>query len=62
MSLIKKATVKKLVSIRNQLEKIEGELYAVGERDVVVVVQAAKRELSQPTLDVAVAQSEKDDD
>jgi hypothetical protein len=61
MSLIKKATVKKLVSIREQLEKIEGELYAVGERDVVQIVQAAKRELSQPTLDIAVASLEKDD-
>ena len=61
MSLIKKATVKKVVAIREQVEKIEGELYAVGERDVVQIVQAAKRELSQPTLDIAVASLEKDD-
>jgi len=59
---VKKATVKKLVTIRNQLQKIEDELYAEGERDVVVIVQAAKRELSQATLDVAVQQAEKDDD
>lgn len=56
-----KTTIKKLVTIRNQLAKVEEDLYAEGEREVVKIVKAAKRELDGPTLDVYLATYEVDD-